>query len=142
MNKLDNILSSFLDANGRFQPSVAGPGDGITSSEASKAKFVARLLNESKFNRVLVIVILLMFTVIFALGIYFALYYRDKPATMGTIFGGTFLSLLTIVYKLQQLWKEKSKIDYLLILIPNLSATDALKVVETLLYTGKSKEGN
>ena len=134
MNNTDGILKDFLQEAGWSGTIKAGGAHKPEVSEALKNKLVDHLIRENKFNRIMVLTSTVMFCLIFLLGIYFALYYRDQPQTMELIFGGTFLTLLGVINALRKFWLEKCKMDLILTVVPNVPADQAAKLIETLLY--------
>lgn len=140
MHNITNIYEKFLKENHRFEKIKAGGSEGvIPATETSKSQLINNLLIQNKFNNILILVIMAMFIVIFGIGIYFSLYYRNDPKTMGVVFGGSFLSLLVIIRGLQNLWKQKSTMDMLLTIVPNMTPDKAVEIIEMLYYANKKK---
>lgn len=137
--QLNSLLSSFLITAGRDATIKAGGGVKAVSIK-QKNELIHHLLNETKFNKKLIVVITIMFVILFGVGVFFTIYYRDNPKTMGIIFGGSFLTLIAVMRALQNLWAKKCRMDMLLTLIPGISPEQTVMVIETLLYSKPVKE--
>ena len=135
---VNKILNEFLDENQGQEISKAGDAtQTLQITEQSKEKLLEKFLNEKKNNNYILIVIVLMFVAAFAIGCYLILYYRDQPETLKIVFGGTFLSVTTIIYGLQRVWRQKSYMDYLILLIQNLPADRVGEIIQTIIFEGK-----
>jgi hypothetical protein len=58
-----------------------------------------------QFNNRIIILAMVLLCILFAVGVYLTIHYRDEPPVMGGIFAGTFISLLSIV-KRKRKWKK------------------------------------
>lgn len=141
MNRLDTMLEEFLEKTGRLTTSKMG-GELLSPKPVTdelRNLLTNNLIKESRFNRILIISILAMFVLLFGLGIFFAIYYRNDPKTMAFIFGGTFLTLLGTIKGLQLVWNQKTKADLLIPLISNVPPDQVAGIIETLVYESKAK---
>jgi hypothetical protein len=135
MSKISTIFHSYLSDNSLLNLEKLGSEDNkINVSKNASDTLKNNILRESKFNNNIVVVAIVLLCIIFGLGIFFAIYYRDNPTTIGVIFGGTFLSLLAIVSRLRKIWLEKSLMDVSLCVIEDMSPQDAAKFIQTIYY--------
>lgn len=135
MNKLKSIYQSFLEDNSLLELEKLGSDEKkVAPSKNASLNLKSNILKQSKFNNNIVIVSIVLLCIIFGLGIFFAIYYRDNPTTIGVIFGGTFLSLLAIVSRLRRIWLEKSLMDVSLSVLEDLPPQDAAKFIQTIYY--------
>jgi cell division protein FtsW (lipid II flippase) len=89
------------------------------------------------FNKNMVWVVMAMFCILFFVGILLVFNFLHSPEKMALVFGGTFLSLVTVVTGLQKLWHEKTIIDLLLTLLPDITPAESIKLIEILSYSKK-----
>ncbi|MBK8703375.1 MAG: hypothetical protein IPN33_06955 [Saprospiraceae bacterium] len=135
MSKISTIFHSYLSDNSLLDLEKLGSEDKkVEVSRNTSDTLKNNILRESKFNNNIVVVAIVLLCIIFGLGIFFAIYYRDSPTTIGVIFGGTFLSLLAIVSRLRKIWLEKSLMDVSLSVIEDMSPQDAAKFIQTIYY--------
>ena len=134
MKNLKSIFEKYLERTDRLKDLKLGESDSrVIASEDNK--FLAQLLEkQSIFNKNIIIVYIVMLCLLFSIGVYLVFRFIDSPNTMGIIFGGTFLSLLAIVDRLRKIWKEKSIMDMILILIDGLPKEQIAAVIETLYW--------
>ena len=136
MNKIKNIYHSYLNDSKLLNLEKLGSEDNkIEVSKNNNDALKNNILKQIKFNNNIVVISILLLCIIFGLGIFFAIYYRDSPTTIGVIFGGTFLSLLVIVSRLRKIWLEKSLMDVSLSIIEGLSPQDASKFIQTIYFS-------
>jgi len=98
-----------------------------------------RLKDRFKFNNGIILLAIIILCMIFAIGVFFVFYYRNSPAALGGVFGGTFLSLLSIISWLHKLWREKSIMDMTLSVIEGLPAREAAKFINTMAWKLRGK---
>ena len=93
-------------------------------------------------NKNIMIVYIAMLCIVFGIDVYLIFRFLNSPNAMGIIFGGTFLSLLTVIDRLRRIWKEKSIMEMILVLLDGLPKEQIATVIETLYWNGirKSKQ--
>lgn len=155
MEKLTTIFEDYLKSIEQFDDKVilgssdraiqvkeSTPGyfpDGPGSLERKTKSLEERLGERFKFNNGIILLAIIILCMIFVMGVFFVFYYRDSPVALGGIFGGTFLSLLSIISWLHKLWREKSVMDMTLSVIEGLPAREAAKFINTMAWKLRGK---
>lgn len=140
MRKLSTIFSEYLGpeavkAGGRRAPATETT---IGTTIRQKDRLVQNLMTQSRYNTYLVFMMSAMLLALFVVCLYFAIHFRNDPQRLKLTIGGSLLGLLAITQLLFSIWKEKSKMDLLITLIPEITPQEAKEVVEILYYKRKS----
>ena len=136
---LQNLYKQTLIDTGRINPAVLGkPKTEIVGREITS--LTERLEKQSNFNNMMIILIIIMLFILFLVAIFLVLKNSEDPAKINLIFGGSFLSILTIITVLRKLWKEKNAVDMLIAILPDMQPEEALKIIELLYYKSKREE--
>jgi hypothetical protein len=101
------------------------------------------LAEQRKFNTVLLSIAAAMVVVIFALGIFFALHYRNTPNMLEVALGGNLFSILITVSWTRKLWIEKGLVDLAYLATEQMPADEAIKLASAIywrLLSGKDPE--
>lgn len=143
MSKIDSILEEYLVSRGLVPTRLGAETEPreTVPPEAASDRLTWRLQEHRRATDRLMTANAVMLAVLFALGVFFALYYRDDPATLAAIFGGTFLSLLVIVRYQHRLWRDKNTMDILIDLADNMAPGEVFRVLETIFYSRKRAQG-
>ena len=145
MKQLKEIYKDYLESIGRLDEEIC-LGPRLDKKEVEdkstlirQSRFLSeRLNNRFRFNNKLIIIAVVLLCILFAAGVILVFYYRDSPSVMGGVFGGTFLSLLSIIGWLHKLWKEKSLMDISLSILESLPPEKASDCINTLYWTLRS----
>ncbi len=145
MKQLKEIYKDYLKRIGRLDEEVClGPRTDKKDVKDKgtiirQSRFLSeRLNNRFRFNNKIIILAVVLLCILFAVGVILVFYYRDSPSVMGGIFGGTFLSLLSIIGWLHKLWKEKSLMDISLSILEGLPPEKASDCISTLYWILRS----
>ncbi len=122
MKKLRQLFETYLENTGQLDEraplGTSAQPDGLeeTSTDLEALRTGTRRLSEDlkirlKFNDRIIILALALLVLLFIIGVGLVFYYRGTPTVMGSILGGTYLSLLSIVRWLYRLWREKTIMD-------------------------------
>lgn len=137
MNQLKDLYAEYLKNAGRA-PGARKLGVPETALPKSASDTLAlQLAKRRDQNMRMMWIAVGMLVILFGLGVYFAILYRNDVKIMASVFGGTFLTLMVIVRYLHKLWKDISSMDVLIILLPNMTPAEVLKAIETLYYSEK-----
>ena len=142
MSTLKNIFKKYLDES---KISDLGSMGGQQQAPSNTNTLKERLIKQSKFNNSILIISIVLLCILFFLGVYFAIYYRDEPTTMSVVLGGSIFSLLGIIVWLRKLWAEKNLMDVSLAIIEDLPPQEAAKyilIIYDKMFRKKSTEDN
>lgn len=149
MKHLKSIYEDYLKSIDKFDEDIRLGRKVKTRKKADKdiaaviegkSQLLTQRLNERfKFNNRIVILAVVLLCLIFGIGVFLIFYYRDSPATMGGVFGGTFLSLLSIIRWLHKLWQEKSVMDMSLSVLEGLAPKQAAEFISTIYWKLRSQ---
>ena len=103
--------------------------------------FVDRLIKQDKLNNLLLFSIALLYFAIFGLALVLVYYYRTSSSTVLSILGGSVASLLPITWGLKSLWKEKSLLDILIKVLPNMSPEEAVNLIKVYYFSKGEESG-
>lgn len=135
MKQLKAILGDFLGVEfikaGSNTESLNRP-DMNEILASRKHVLVDNLLKQSKNNLLLIYVMTAMLAVLFGVCIYFAIYFKDDPPKLKFTIGGSLMGLIVIIRYLFLIWREKSKMDLLITLIPEITPQEVKEVIEII----------
>jgi uncharacterized protein with PQ loop repeat len=139
--QLKEIYKHYLQRIGRLDEEVClGPRmDKKVVEDKDTVIQQSRLLSETlnnrfRFNNKIIIIAVVLLCILFAVGVILVFYYRDSPSVMGGVFGGTFLSLLSIISRLHKLWKEKNLMDITIGMLEGLPPEKAAEFISTIYW--------
>ena len=113
----------------------------VTPATEQDSQFLTeRLKAESKFNNMMVIILIVMFSILFGVGVCLVFYFLKSPRIIMVLFGGEFLSFLWITQGLHKLWYERATMSLTIEIVSNLPPEQAVKIVEILYYSKESKK--
>jgi hypothetical protein len=138
MKRLTDVLGQFLqtDETIRLGPHLGGKAPAVTEQQLTF--LIAQLRAASAQNGKIIAVVIALYVAMLAGGFVIVFALLHEPKTMRTVLGGSFLSLLAIVKGLHSLWRENTRIQLMIALLPSLSPEDAIKVVESYYYKQKN----
>ena len=141
MKQYARLLEEFLKETGRLPsggPKLGGKPEAQVSDQQVH-KLTERLLGEAKVNKTIIIVLVTLHVLLFLLASSLVVLYKDRLAQIRSVIGGSVLSFLVILTRLQGVWREKCGFDLLLATVPKLSAKDAANLVETIYFASKQR---
>lgn len=142
MNNTLSILEDSLNEWGALKPiKLGGERKAIVLSAENKQMFVDRLIKQDKLNNLLLFSIALLYFAIFGLALVLVYYYRTSSSTVLSILGGSVASLLPITWGLKSLWKEKSLLDILITVLPNMSPEEAVNLIKVYYFSKGEESG-
>lgn len=139
MKNLQISFENYLEALGKIGEIPLGEQEDI---KEHSNQFLTSLKQKKSFNSVIFISMFIVLFVLFGASIFLVIYHRDNPSLIGTIMGGTFLSIIAIVAKLRQLWFEKFIIDNASVVLQNFSPERAAEFILHLYQCFVSKSGH
>ncbi len=130
------LLNDYIKDNGLQEVKLGADDKKAVSNEANQ-EFLQKIGESTYINNVMIIVMMVLFCIVFILELIFVFIYSDSPTRLTAIFSVAFASFFVVIKGLQQLWREKSAMDMLQRILPNLPPEEVVKIVEILFYSGK-----
>jgi hypothetical protein len=140
MKRFIKILEKTLEETGAIGPLFLGEEDSINATEKDKERVLAQLKEELSFINKMIIAIIVLHFLLFALAVFFALYFRDSPTTITLLLGGSLLGLMVIINSLIRLVKIRNAIGLLQITFPYLSPKEAMALIRSIYYDAKKNK--
>jgi hypothetical protein len=134
MKHLNDVLGQFLGANESIH--LGGKAPEVTDQQ--KTYLIEQLKSASAYNGRIVMILVGLYVAMLVVGFIIVLTLFKEPRTMRAALGGSFLSLIVLLMRLQSVWREKHGMDLMQSLLPALSPEDAMKVVESHYYKSKN----
>lgn len=134
MKHIKKIFEDYLNRIGELKPVQLGDDDKRIVTEKDSAFLETQINGQRNFNNTIIIVAMVVLCVIFLVGVALVIKYIDHIEKINIVFGGTFLSLLSIVYWLRKLWLEKSVLDISMGIIQNMPPEKAADYISTLYW--------
>ena len=134
---VNSILSEYLSRVAGLESVPLGPGRNSKAGSEIQEKtqhLLERLERTRKFNDKLAIGLIAMFVALFLTGVWLVIQFLNNPAMLRTLLGGNLLSLGGVIYGLRLVWREKTFIDLLLTIIPEVEPAEALKVIQAIYF--------
>lgn len=131
-----SILEETLKKSGGLLPAVqdARPGGLLALTREDQRQLLAQMKAQLSFLNKIIVAIVVLHFLLFVLAAFLVLYYRDSPNVILLLLGGSVLSLMIIIRSLINLVKTKSKIDYILVTLPNLSPEQAMILIQSIYF--------
>ena len=139
---VNDILRHYLAETGALDPVPLGGTDvPQPPTPAQNAALCARLAERSAYNRKVSTLIVVLQCITFLVGLVSVLALRSRPAE-ATAAGGAFVAVLYGTTKrLQRFWAEKSALDLMEIVTPELSPSEVVKMAQAI-YFKKQVDGD
>lgn len=135
--QLKRILGEALKKADALRPPVLGPSGMLALGKEDKKQLLAQMRTQSKFiNNIIISIVVLHFLLFFLAG-FLVIYWRDSPRVIAVLLGGSVLSLMVIIRSLVNLVKTKGRMDNILLVLPNLSAEQAIVMIQSIYFEGK-----
>ena len=132
-NKLHQLLGETLRKADALQPPVMGRGL-LALGKEDKKQLLDQVRDQVQFiNRIIIAVVVLHF-LLFFLAAFLVFYWRDDPKVIAILLGGSVLSLMAIIRSLVNLVKTKAKMVNVLMVLPNLSAEQAIVMLQSMYF--------
>lgn len=129
--KLNEALAEYLKRSGEAEAKQLGD-EQATSVTGSTQWLRTYLAGRVQFNDRLVIAAIGLLVFLFLTAVALAVYYRDHPVTMGSILGGDFVSMLSIVAWIWKIIVEKTRIDLAIAVVEGLPPEQAAAFIQTM----------
>ena len=136
-NKLNLLLRETLKKANALQPAALGPGELLALGKEDKKQLLAQIEDQVRFINKIIIAIVVLHFLLFFLAAFLVFYWRDDPKVIAILLGGSVLSLMVIIRSLVSLVKTKSQMDHVLLVLPNLSAEQAIVMLQTMYFAKK-----
>lgn len=136
--RLPVVLGSYLEKVGGLERASLGEAKAISVNPGDQQQLLGQLHRESKFNNRLIVCVTVLHFLLFILAAALVFYHRDSPKVISLILGGSFLSLLPVINSLSRLWREKSAIDMLGVILPTLTPEQSIKVIQSIYFGTQS----
>jgi hypothetical protein len=135
-NKLNLLLGETLKKAEALHPPVMGRGL-LALGKEEKKQLLDQVRDQVQFiNRIIIAIVVLHF-LLFFLAAFLVLYWRDDPKVIAILLGGSVLSLMVIIRSLVSLVKTKDKMDNVLMILPNLSAEQAIVMLQSMYFAAR-----
>ena len=141
MNKMQSILKEALN-NAKALKSLEGGGDGkgpvkSTFNDEQREQLFSQLTEHKKFIDGMIIAVIAMHFALFGLAFYLVILWQYDYKAVIALLGGSVLSLMVIVRSLVNLVNIRTKIAYILLILPNLSPDQQVLLVQSIYYDEK-----
>jgi lipopolysaccharide export LptBFGC system permease protein LptF len=104
MSRLQEAVEVYLTEIGQQRAPELGGG---SAKDKGLDLLLNRLLDEQRFNRRIFLLIVVLLTTLFAVGIYFVLKNRNQPLTAGAFLGVELVSFLLVIQWIRQTLLDK-----------------------------------
>jgi hypothetical protein len=135
MANLKTVLGEYLRAVGATEAAQLGGKPKVDVTPKDNLLLIDRLRQKAGINNSLVIALMVLHFLIFFLAAALVYYQRESPNNIKVILGGSLLSLLALTRSLAGLWRDKTKMDMLVVIIPSLSPQEAVKAIQSIYYS-------
>jgi len=132
----------YLKGRQGLEATKLGPSENqikIPALDADRRELIARLHRREKTGNQVLWVTVSAYLVILAGGFILAFLQRDQPTTLRPVLGGAFLSLIIVGHALRSLWRDKSKLDLLLEVVPVLSSDQLVLMLQAFYFGQRGK---
>jgi len=135
-SKLKLLFGEALKKANAIKPPTLGSGL-LALGKEDKKQLLVQVRDQVRFINKIIIAIVVLHFLLFFLAAFLVLYWRDEPKVIAVLLGGSVLSLMVIIRSLVSLVKTKGKMDNVLMVLPNLSAEQALVMIQTMYFAAK-----
>lgn len=135
--KLNLLLGEALKKANALQPPALGPARMLALSKDDKKQLLAQMREQVTFINKIIIAIVVLHFLLFFLAAFLVLYWRDYPKVIAVLLGGSLLSLMVIIRSLVSLVKTKGEMTNVLMVLPNLSAEQAIVMLQSMYFARK-----
>lgn len=136
-SKLKLLLGETLKKAGALRPPTLGPSGLLSLGKEDKKQLLEQMRDQVRFINKIIIAIVVLHFLLFFLAAFLVLYWRDRPKVIAMLLGGSVLSLMVIIRSLVNLVKVKGKMDNVLLVLPNLSAEQAIVMLQTMYFASR-----
>lgn len=134
MRSLRSELHGFLKELGILTPVTLGSQKIPEISDDHKRSLQRILERQQAFNNRVLTLAISMVAVVFVLGIFFAVYYRDSPSILEVVLGGNLFSILVTVVWIRKLWIEKGLVDLARLAMQEVSTEEAIRLASSIYW--------
>lgn len=136
-SKLKLLLGETLKKAGALRPPTLGTSGLLALGKEDKKQLLVQMRDQVRFINKIIIAIVVLHFLLFFLAAFLVLYWRDRPKVIAMLLGGSVLSLMVIIRSLVNLVKAKGKMDNVLLVLPNLSAEQAIVMIQTMYFASR-----
>jgi hypothetical protein len=139
MMKTNDLLADYLHRVEGDAPLTFGPPKKSEADRAQlaqeRAALIGRLEAKALTHGKLLAAVVVGYFILLAGGLVLVFVFASTPKTLTVVLGGNFLSLSGIVVGLRSLWREKVMLDMLVCVLPELEASEAVKLVQSVYFS-------
>jgi hypothetical protein len=132
MSEYKKSIAAYVRAIGQTQ--AIRLGDGTDFASAEKERLTSDLRHQYAQNQRLIWIASTLWVVLFMLGVYFAIHYRDNLTGLTVALGGNLMVLGGVMFALRRLWLDSSTMGALLAIVPGLNPSEAAKVITSFYF--------
>ena len=135
-SKLQHLFGETLKKANALQPPALGSGL-LSLGKEDKKQLLVQIKDQVRFINKIIIAIVVLHFLLFFLAAFLVLYWRNEPKVIAVLLSGSVLSLMIIIRSLVRLVKTKGKMDNVLMVLPNLSAEQAIVMIQTMYFAAR-----
>ena len=139
MSDYRQIVTRYVQKLGQTEAVRLGDSPEFTS--ADKDRLASELRGQYTQNQRLIWIASGLWVILFFVGIYFAIHYRDNLTGLTVAIGGNLMVLSGVMLALRRLWLDSSAMGALLAILPGLSPADAAKVITSFYFNAIDSKG-
>jgi hypothetical protein len=139
MNDYRQIVSRYVQKIGQTQ--AVGLGDSAEFTSVDKDRLASELKDQYAKNQQLIWIVCGLWVILFFLGVYFAVHYRDNLTGLSVALGGNIMVLSGVMFALRRLWLDSSAMGALLAILPGLGPAEAAKVITSFYFNVVESKG-
>ncbi len=143
MSQLEKILEATLEKAGAHKAIAMGAHMEVvlSLSDKDKRQLISKLKDASKFNDLLIVVIIILHIVLFATAVFLVFYFLSDPNVIIYLLGGSVFSIMVIIYSLVRVLKIKFANDFLRATLPYLPPEQAIAVIQSTYFGLRNRKG-
>jgi hypothetical protein len=144
MTRLHDIISLALDELGDESDISLGRGSDtkqLIRIEEWRTRLFARLEREAHLHKWLLLIIILACLLLFFVGLFILIYYRNSPGIYQLVFGGGALAgMLMVLNTARQALTDKAGYDVLIAILPDLPPDQVVAALKNMKYQRIDKQ--
>lgn len=138
MRGYKKALTEYLQSIGQLEAQPLGKANEFT--DLQKQWLERELERQYIRNQVFLWTASVLWVILFALGVYFAIMFRRNATNLSVVLGGNLMVLSGNVLALRRLWLDSSIMGVLLAILPALSPKEAAKVIANFYFNAIDKK--
>src|SRR5436309_388147 len=132
MTTYKHVLARYLCDIGQLEAHQLGAINEFTP--AQKASLANELRYQYERNQRLIWIVILLWFILYGIGLYFAITYHNSVANISIALIGSLMTLPLAIFALRRLWLDSSVLGALLAILPGLTPSEAAKVITTFYF--------